>query len=315
LDDYNARLYDPRLGRFLSVDPLIGHPESTQGINPYSYVENNPLSRTDPTGEMMTEWQSQEMMSMPTGMAINELSAELGDLQKSGVISNNEALAGQSVLHQAAPGNSLVSGNLQKAQFIASNVGFDVDKHSSTSGDSANLAGGKASQNSHAEYLEQHPEARQKIFDSTLSYLKAHGMLGGTKPQFLNQFYAGESDVSGAGKGTSVRDLPHYSSYAKLQKFLLDNPGYQELYGRSQSDGEVYIFAGATLGTTFPSLPVAGVGHIFDITLNSQQLTEFTILHELGHLQGLKTSESLAPEWDANKYAIDEMRGLGDWPY
>ncbi len=101
--DYNARLYDPALGRFLSVDPLIGHPESTQGINPYSYVENNPLNATDPTGEVMTEWQSQEVMSMPTGMAINELSAEVSDLQKSGVISNNEALAGQSVLHQAAP--------------------------------------------------------------------------------------------------------------------------------------------------------------------------------------------------------------------
>ncbi|MGH2509343.1 MAG: RHS repeat-associated core domain-containing protein, partial [Ktedonobacteraceae bacterium] len=53
LDDYNARLYDPALGRFLSVDPLIGHPESTQGINPYSYVENNPLNKTDPTGETL----------------------------------------------------------------------------------------------------------------------------------------------------------------------------------------------------------------------------------------------------------------------
>ncbi|MGI0134793.1 MAG: RHS repeat-associated core domain-containing protein, partial [Candidatus Micrarchaeaceae archaeon] len=52
--DYNARLYDPALGRFLSVDPLIGHPESTQGINPYSYVENNPLNKTDPTGETGT---------------------------------------------------------------------------------------------------------------------------------------------------------------------------------------------------------------------------------------------------------------------
>ena len=52
LVDYNARLYDPALGRFLSVDPLMAYPESTQGINPYSYVENNPLNATDPTGEM-----------------------------------------------------------------------------------------------------------------------------------------------------------------------------------------------------------------------------------------------------------------------
>jgi len=53
LDDYNARLYDPTLGRFLSVDPLIAHPGSTQSINPYSYVENNPLNKTDPTGEVI----------------------------------------------------------------------------------------------------------------------------------------------------------------------------------------------------------------------------------------------------------------------
>jgi len=52
LDDYNARLYDPALGRFLSTDPLIANPGSTQSINPYSYVENNPLNKTDPTGEM-----------------------------------------------------------------------------------------------------------------------------------------------------------------------------------------------------------------------------------------------------------------------
>lgn len=51
LDDYNARLYDPALGRFLSTDPLISHPGSTQSINPYTYVENNPLNKTDPTGE------------------------------------------------------------------------------------------------------------------------------------------------------------------------------------------------------------------------------------------------------------------------
>jgi RHS repeat-associated protein len=50
LVDYNARLYDPKIGRFLSTDPLIGHPGSTQSINPYSYVENNPLNKTDPTG-------------------------------------------------------------------------------------------------------------------------------------------------------------------------------------------------------------------------------------------------------------------------
>jgi RHS repeat-associated protein len=50
----NGRVYDYRLGRFLSVDPIIGNPASSQSINPYSYGGNNPLSGVDPTGYFFT---------------------------------------------------------------------------------------------------------------------------------------------------------------------------------------------------------------------------------------------------------------------
>ncbi len=46
----NGRAYDPELGRFLSVDPIISMPENGQSLNPYSYVMNNPLKYTDPSG-------------------------------------------------------------------------------------------------------------------------------------------------------------------------------------------------------------------------------------------------------------------------
>ncbi|WP_258405192.1 RHS repeat-associated core domain-containing protein [Shewanella mesophila] len=46
----NGRVYDYNLGRFMSVDPLIQSPTSTQSVNPYSYIMNNPLAGTDPTG-------------------------------------------------------------------------------------------------------------------------------------------------------------------------------------------------------------------------------------------------------------------------
>ncbi|MCY3818630.1 MAG: DUF2974 domain-containing protein, partial [Gammaproteobacteria bacterium] len=42
---------DPRLGRFLSPDPIIGDPTSSRSWNLYSYARNNPLSYVDPTGE------------------------------------------------------------------------------------------------------------------------------------------------------------------------------------------------------------------------------------------------------------------------
>lgn len=46
----NGRVYDPTLGRFLSADPYVQAPETTQSFNRYSYVHNNPLSYTDPSG-------------------------------------------------------------------------------------------------------------------------------------------------------------------------------------------------------------------------------------------------------------------------
>ncbi|GGE96299.1 hypothetical protein GCM10008027_21670 [Pseudoalteromonas gelatinilytica] len=46
----NGRIYDPTLGRFLQADPFIQAPLYSQSYNRYSYVINNPLSYTDPTG-------------------------------------------------------------------------------------------------------------------------------------------------------------------------------------------------------------------------------------------------------------------------
>ncbi len=46
----NGRVYDYALGKFLSVDPFIQFPLNSQSLNPYSYILNNPLAGTDPTG-------------------------------------------------------------------------------------------------------------------------------------------------------------------------------------------------------------------------------------------------------------------------
>jgi len=46
----NGRMYDYNNGRFLSVDPFIQSPTSTQSMNPYTYIFNNPLSGVDPSG-------------------------------------------------------------------------------------------------------------------------------------------------------------------------------------------------------------------------------------------------------------------------
>lgn len=50
LVNMNGRIYDPGIGRFVSADPFVQAPMVTQNFNRYSYVLNNPLSFTDPSG-------------------------------------------------------------------------------------------------------------------------------------------------------------------------------------------------------------------------------------------------------------------------
>ena len=52
LIDMNGRMYDPILGRFISVDPYIQDPYNPQNFNRYAYCLNNPVKYTDPSGEI-----------------------------------------------------------------------------------------------------------------------------------------------------------------------------------------------------------------------------------------------------------------------
>jgi RHS repeat-associated protein len=49
----NGRVFDYNVGRFTGVDPFIQFPLNSQSLNPYSYILNNPLSGTDPTGYLI----------------------------------------------------------------------------------------------------------------------------------------------------------------------------------------------------------------------------------------------------------------------
>jgi RHS repeat-associated protein len=54
LINMNGRLYDPLTGRFLNSDPVIDNTGGAQGLNSYTYVLNNPLRYTDPSGYIKT---------------------------------------------------------------------------------------------------------------------------------------------------------------------------------------------------------------------------------------------------------------------
>ncbi len=48
-----ARIYDPKLGRFISPDNVVQNVANSQALNRYSYCTNNPLRYIDPTGNLL----------------------------------------------------------------------------------------------------------------------------------------------------------------------------------------------------------------------------------------------------------------------
>ena len=55
LYDYNARYYDPAIGRFIQPDTIVPDPADPQSLNRYAYVNNNPVRYADPTGMYLCE--------------------------------------------------------------------------------------------------------------------------------------------------------------------------------------------------------------------------------------------------------------------
>jgi RHS repeat-associated protein len=51
---YNARWYDPALGRFVQADPVVPNPGYIQDWDRYAYVRNNPINCVDTSGH--TPW-------------------------------------------------------------------------------------------------------------------------------------------------------------------------------------------------------------------------------------------------------------------
>jgi RHS repeat-associated protein len=70
---YNARFYDPGLGRFISPDSIVPGAGNPQALNRYSYGLNNPINSTDPTGHwgLSTNWSLSGFYNNIWGMAGN----------------------------------------------------------------------------------------------------------------------------------------------------------------------------------------------------------------------------------------------------
>ena len=82
LYDYGARLYDPLIGQFTSIDPLC---EKYYSVSPYAYCAGNPVNRIDPDGRdawvLVWATQSSDGSGVPrlghTGVVVENFNSSL----------------------------------------------------------------------------------------------------------------------------------------------------------------------------------------------------------------------------------------------
>ncbi|MEM9385020.1 MAG: FG-GAP-like repeat-containing protein [Pseudomonadota bacterium] len=77
LTHMKARMYDPITARFMSVDPAVRDVFDSRSRNGYSYVENSPLTYTDPTGTLTNRDDYDDVFRFPfvftTGFSFRSL--------------------------------------------------------------------------------------------------------------------------------------------------------------------------------------------------------------------------------------------------
>ncbi len=93
----NGRIYDPLLGRFTTADPFVQSPSNLQSYNRYSYVWNNPLALTDPSGYYNLGKKLQNFLTKPV-VAL--------------VVQDLDPLAGTYLLTQSTTGRNILAGEI-----------------------------------------------------------------------------------------------------------------------------------------------------------------------------------------------------------
>ncbi|MCL6600922.1 MAG: hypothetical protein K6T81_19630 [Alicyclobacillus macrosporangiidus] len=116
----NARYYNPKIGRFLSEDPVAPKVGDAESYNAYSYVRNNPQSFTDPNGR----WSSSDtalvagavvagVVTFGIGAVVFDIVAlSLAEEAMTGVATEEVEVIGASDLHGVVQNSSRIESNI-----------------------------------------------------------------------------------------------------------------------------------------------------------------------------------------------------------
>ena len=96
LNYMQARYYDPLIGRFLSIDPVGFSPDMPFMFGRYTYVGNDPVNFTDPTGRCRSD-ACRDARSQAIGQIVDEASEAIQDATEPGSALHEGARAAEKV--------------------------------------------------------------------------------------------------------------------------------------------------------------------------------------------------------------------------
>lgn len=139
LNYYDARYYDPHLQRFTQPDTYTQNVYNPQDLNEYSYVLNNPVRYTDPTGHfiqiliILAAYAEIDAADPNTQLDMMGVSDAYSDLKKNNSFENRVGL-GIAVALAATPDTPAISKEVrqQASKQIVKNTEKAIEKFQST---------------------------------------------------------------------------------------------------------------------------------------------------------------------------------------
>jgi RHS repeat-associated protein len=126
----NGRIYDPRLGRFLSADQVVQAPLIHQSYNRYSYCFNNHLGLVDPSGYEGTppDWLARNMAPFSVAASADDASPVIeyasGILDRIVEHSVSDVMLDESSV--SSSNEQTISESVQEAESSQSDMDFEV---------------------------------------------------------------------------------------------------------------------------------------------------------------------------------------------
>jgi RHS repeat-associated protein len=243
LMNYNARYYDPALGRFISPDTLIPDSRNAKAFDRYGYANNNPLRYTDPTGHcailcvfvifavaaMTVPWLSGDTPERTTPVSQEQFNTELkqrADLSVAIVSAGMLASTTVAIASETAgfTGSTTINAGTSRSGNISSS---ETELLTGPKPFGNMSQGGAASAKSGLETLSSEPIYCRYCSNAEVDAIKSTGLLRGGRPDntyFTTDMY---STVQEAQQSLSLPFPPE----ARVEFTINNSP---QIYGPSK---------------------------------------------------------------------------------